>query len=143
MSMPYFHVRFSTKDRKWLLQGDVLDAVRELMSEIANGKGINLVEHEAIVDHVHLLLDLPDKAALPQAMMFLKGVSARKLFWLFPEIRHDAHTLNFWQAGYGSKIVPECALPSTRSYIRTQWERLDSYDRWVMPRGSARGKGDS
>jgi len=135
----FFHVWFGTKRRKWLLQGDVLDATRELMSTIAREKDIKLVECEAVVDHVHLLLDLPDKSELPRTMMLLKGVSARRLFERFPEIKIDAKTESFWQAGYGSKVVAPGAIPATANYIRTQWDRLDSYDHASMPRGSARG----
>ncbi len=134
----YFHVWFATKRRKWLLQGDVLDAVRVLIPEIALDKGIKLLEFEAIVDHVHLLLDLEDKGALPNAIMNLKGVSAWRIFQRFPELKLDADTSSFWQAGYGSKLVTPGTEEQTRHYIRTQWERLEKYERGV-PRGSARG----
>jgi putative transposase len=93
--MVYFHVWFATKRRKWLLQGDVLDSTRELIGQIAAEKRITLLGFEAIVDHVHSLLDLPDKAELPRVMMNLKGVSARRLFERFPELKLDAHTNNF------------------------------------------------
>ena len=115
--MPYFHVWFATKYRKWLLQGDVLDEARRLLREIASAKGIELLECEAIVDHVHLLLDLSDKAQLPNAMMNLKGVSARRLFERFPELKLDVQTNNFWQIGYGSKIVAPNAVSTTKRYI--------------------------
>jgi putative transposase len=136
--MPYFHVWFATRRRKWLLQGDILDAVRELLPQIAGEKGITMVECEAVVDHVHLLLELPDMKALPNAMMNLKGVSARRIFERFPELKLDAGVQSFWQAGYGSKVVPSAAIDTTRRYIQTQWDRLEKYDQ-SMPRGSARG----
>lgn len=137
--MPYFHVWFATKRRKWLLQGDVLDAAKELLQQIAAEKEIKLAELEAIVDHVHLLLNLPSKSDLPNAMMNLKGVSARRLFERFPELKLDAGTQSFWQSGYGSKLVPAGRVSSTRRYIRTQWDRLEAYERDSLPRGSARG----
>ncbi|MPZ50087.1 MAG: IS200/IS605 family transposase [Dehalococcoidia bacterium] len=138
--MPYVHVWFGTKGRKWLLQGDVLTSTREVLRDVAVEKGIHVLELEAIVDHVHLLLELPDKSELPRAMMILKGVSTHHLLQLYPELKLDAHTNSFWQTGYGSKLVPPGAIDSTRSYIRTQWDRLEKYDRGdLMPRGSARG----
>ena len=66
--MPLHHVWFSTKRRKWLLQGEVLDAAREQFKEIADREGIKLIEYVAIVDHVHMLLDVDDKAELSRAM---------------------------------------------------------------------------
>ena len=127
--MPFFQVWFATKGRKWLLQGEILDATREILRQIAVEKRLKLIELEAIVDHVHLLLDLTDKADLPNAMMLLKGVPALRLLERFPSIRLDAHTESFWQAGYGSKLVPPRALSATQKYIRTQWDRLEGYDR--------------
>ena len=136
--MPYFHIWFATKRRKWLLQGDVLDAARELLPQIAMEKGLRMIECEAIVDHMHLLLDLPDKSDLPKAMMNLKGVSARRIFERFPELKLDSGSSSFWQAGYGSRLVSPAALNVTQRYIQTQWDRLEKYDH-AMPRGSARG----
>jgi REP element-mobilizing transposase RayT len=62
-------------------------------------------------------------------MNLLKGTSARRLFQRFPELKLDAHTLSFWQRGYGSKSVPLTAAVVTATYIRTQWERLEGYER--------------
>jgi putative transposase len=100
-----------------------------MIFDIASDKGIKLLEAEAIVDHVHLLLDCEDKAALSSAMMFLKGVSSRRLGQQFPSVFIDAGTTHIWQEGFGSKIVLPSALAAARRYIRTQWDRLESYDR--------------
>jgi len=138
--VPYYHVWFGTKRRKWLLKGDILAAAKEIVGQIADEKGIRLIESEAIVDHMHLLLVLSAKAELPTTTMLLKGISARRLFEHFPELKLDAHTNSFWQTGYGSKLVPGSALSITRDYIRTQWDRLEDYDRGdSIPRPSARG----
>jgi putative transposase len=129
MSTPMvFHVWFSTKQRKWLLQGDILDAAREEIASAASHHAITLLEFEAIVDHVHILLE-STPAGLTKAMNYLKGASARRLFQLFPEIRQDAHTRSFWQTGYGYKVVVPEAMETTRTYIKTQWDRLEDYER--------------
>ncbi len=127
--MPYFHVWFATTRRLWLLQGDIAVVAKKLMVEIAEEKGIRLIEAEAVVHHVHLLLDCEDKAAMSTAMMLLKGVSSRRIGHQFPSIFRDAGTTHIWQAGYGSKIVAPADLATTKRYIQTQWQRLESYDR--------------
>ncbi len=93
--MPLYHVWFATKRRKWLLQGEVMDAACKLMSEVARDKSINLLERQAIADHMHLLLEVENKEALSKAMNLLKGVSARRLFQQFPELKFDAGVSNF------------------------------------------------
>src|SRR5688572_25327143 len=112
-----------------MLQDDIATTIRTLLSEIAADKKIDLIEHEAVVDHVHLLLRVADRRSLSRAMNNLKGVSARRVFQRFPDLKMDAHTNSFWQARYGAKEFPETAAENISSYIRTQWERLEDYQR--------------
>jgi putative transposase len=127
--MGLYHVWFATKRRKGLLQGDVSEAARELMMTVAKEKDINLLECETMVDHVHLLLAVDDRAHLSEAMNLLKGTTSRRLFQRFPELKLDAGINSFWQHRYAAKIVPEPAAASVGQYIRTQWDRLDKYER--------------
>jgi putative transposase len=112
-----------------LLQGDIAITAKELFQSIAAEKGIVLHECEAVIDHAHLLLDSADRPQLARTMHLLKGVSAKRLFEVYPDLKLDASTLHFWQKGYGAKVVPESRMPMTRKYIQTQWERLESFDK--------------
>ena len=123
--MPLYHVWFATKQRKWLLQGEIQDAARAEFDAIAQRRGIDLLEREAIVDHVHMLLRVADRPELSTAMNYLKGASSRALFLKYPTIKLDSHTNSFWQAKFGSKIIPPEREQQLRRYIRTHWDRLD------------------
>jgi putative transposase len=127
--MPLYHVWFATKRRKWLLQGDVSEAVKGLMWTVAKEKNISLLECEMIVDHVHLLISTEDRARLSMAMNLLKGVTSRRIFQRFPELKLDAKVGAFWQHRYAAKLVPEAAAATVGRYIRTQCDRLDRYER--------------
>lgn len=127
--MPLYHVWFGTKRRKWLLQGDVAEATKELMRAIASEKGIKLLECEAVVDHIHLLIGADDEKRLSQAMNALKGASARRLFQRFPDLKMNEGVNKFWQHRYGFKVIDEAAADSVANYIRTQWARLEKYER--------------
>ena len=127
--MPLYHVWFATKRRKWLLQGDVGEAVKELMRTVAEEKRIRLLECEMIVDHVHLLISTEDRARLSMAMNLLKGATSRRIFQRFPELKLDAKVGAFWQHRYAAKLVPEAAAATVGRYIRTQCDRLDRYER--------------
>ena len=125
----YYHVWFATKKRKWLLQGDVENYVRQVLKDISVERGISLLEHETVVDHVHLLLDVGPKENLSKVMNQLKGASARKVFLRFPELKLDAGTQHLWQKRYGARVVEPEELTQVSSYIRTQKERLEGFDR--------------
>jgi len=127
--MALYHVWFSTKGRKWLLEGDVGEASKELMVTVAKEKNIDLVECEMMVDHAHLLLAVDDREHLSKAMNLLKGTTSRRLFQRYPDLRLDAGLNSFWQHRYAAKAVLEPAAASVGNYIRTQWDRLDKYAR--------------
>jgi putative transposase len=127
--MPLYHVWFATKRRKWLLQGDVAEAAKELMRAVAEEKRITLLECETVVDHVHLPIGAEDGTRLSTAMNLLKGVTSRRIFQRFPELKLDAGIGASWQHRYGAKLVSEAAAVSVGDYIRTQWDRLEKYER--------------
>ncbi|HEU4759069.1 MAG TPA: IS200/IS605 family transposase [Dehalococcoidia bacterium] len=125
----YYHVWFKTKERKWLLQGEVDGAVKRALHDVADRHSIRLLECETMVDHVHLLVEAPGRTELSKAVHLLKGASARRVLQSIPDIRMDAGISHFWQKRYGAKPVERAALAATRSYIRTQKERPEKYAR--------------
>jgi putative transposase len=127
--MAFFHVWFSTKYRKWLLQGDVADKVKETMASVAAERGIKLVECETMVDHAHLLLETDSDSRLSWQLKLLKGRSAYEVFHAYPELKLDAGVNSLWQDGFESRIVPSDQLSTVRRYIQTQDERLTKYER--------------
>lgn len=127
--MARYHVWFSTKRRKWLLQGDVCELAERAIRDVAQKDGIHLLECTAVVDHVHLLLELDGQELLPSTMKALKGKSAHRVFKQFPELKLDAKTDHLWQRGYGWKAVEPAAEATLRRYIRTQMDRLEKFAR--------------
>ncbi|MEX0785725.1 MAG: IS200/IS605 family transposase [Dehalococcoidia bacterium] len=120
---------FATKHRKWLLEGDVEETVKALIGEVAIEKGIDVIEYETCIDHMHILLRATDRPGLSRAMNHLKGLSAKRLFEQMPDLRSAIGTDHFWQRRYGWKAVPEAAAAIIVEYIRTQDERLEKYER--------------
>ena len=126
--MPFVHVWFATKGRRRILEGDLLESARRELAQAADRHGIRLLECEGVLDHFHILVELGELSELSRAMNLLKGASARAIFLEMPDLKHDIHSTSFWQAGYGSTLVPEAAVPTVRRYIRTQWDRLEKYE---------------
>lgn len=124
-----YHVWFATKRRKWLLQAEVDTATKAFIREAAREHEIDLLECETAVDHMHLLLRLPEDQSIPKALNLLKGISSRKLHLAFPDLKLDSGSDHFWQRGYAYKIVEPGSLESRLQYVRTQKERLEKFDR--------------
>jgi putative transposase len=111
------------------MQGDVQEVSKAIFWSIAEERGIRLKECEAVVDHVHMLIEAGSRQELSRAMNYLKGTSARRVFQRFPELKLDASTRSLWQHRYGFKEVPAAARAQVVAYIRTQWDRLDNFER--------------
>lgn len=133
MASTLYHVWFATKKRKPVLAGDVAEVAIDSIRKAAQEHDIDLLECETMVDHVHLLLRTSE-ISLAWAMKLLKGRSAYEVFRHFPELKLDAKTDALWQRGYGAKPLPEGALATVRRYIRTQDERLATYEQSPFPR---------
>ena len=118
-----YHVWFSTKGRKPTLEGDIGDDAKRLLVETARRTGINLLEIEAAIDHVHLLVRTSGSQTLPSVMHQLKGATARLIFSEYPELKLDLGQSSFWQKGYGWRRLTEAEAPAVRNYVRTQRER--------------------
>ena len=123
-----YHVWFATKGRKKLLQGEIDEKIKQLFRQVAEEQEIELLACETMFDHVHLLLR-SNPEELPRVVFLLKGISARRTFQSFPELKLDAKTQNFWQVRYGAKRITEEALPSLKNYIATQKNRPEKYER--------------
>jgi putative transposase len=129
-----YHVWFSPKRRKPLLEGDIASAAVAQLRISAVNWGIDLLECETFHDHVHLLVALPADLTLPDAMRYMKGASARRLFQRFPELKLDTGLERFWQRGYGARQLAPSEIRAVRSHVRSH--RADR-----EPRSSLRGVG--
>ena len=123
----FFHVWFSTKRRRWLLESSFEDAVKDAIADVATRHSIRVLECETMIDHVHILLELDHPRELSRAMNLIKGGSSYTIGKKLPEWKMDSGLAHLWQKRYGSKIVPEGAILAVRQYIRTQKDRPEKY----------------
>ena len=111
------------EEAKVALEGEIDGMVKELIHNVAAEQGIDLMECETMIDHVHVLVRAQDRAALSRAMNFIKGTSSRRLLQRVPDLKLDTGMNHFWQQRYGFKVIPEGAKASVARYIQTQKER--------------------
>ena len=118
-----YHVWFSTKGRKYALEGDLGDYAKQALIETAQRTGIGLLEVEVMLDHAHLLLEVAESQTLPAVMHQLKGASARFMFLKYPDLKIDLASNSFWQKGYGWRRLTPSEVPAVRAYIQPQRDR--------------------
>ena len=116
-----YHVWFSTKERRPILDGEIGNDVRISFAEIAKRASIGLLKLGLAMDHVHMLLEISSDTSLSSVMHQLKGASAHTIFLKYPDMRLDTRAL--WQKGYGFRSIAPSEVTGLRYYIRTQSKR--------------------
>ena len=65
-----------------------------------NGRGVNIIEAEVCVDHVHMLVEIPPKMSVSVFMGYLKGKSSQMIYEKFSNARYKYRSREFWCRGY-------------------------------------------
>jgi len=82
-----------------------------------------IIEGNAGIDHVHLVISIPPKFSIANTMGFLKGKSAILIHnRLSKNKKNPVWQKNFWSRGYFVRTVGIDA-EVVKQYVREQWER--------------------
>ena len=71
-------------------------------------------------DHVHCFVSAPPKLSITAIVKYLKGISGRKLFERFPEIRNQLWKGELWNHSYYVETVGSVSEENIRRYIEHQ-----------------------
>ena len=64
-------------------------------------KGVDIVEMNVQIDHIHLVCSIPPKVSVSVLMGTLKGKLAIKLFKSYPKLKEKPYWgKRFWSRGY-------------------------------------------
>ena len=116
-----FHVVFIPKYRQKVFFGKMRRKIGQILRQLCQQRGVELLEGHAMSDHIHLCLSVPPKYSIANTIGFLKGKSAIKIH---RDLLHQKRMtgLHFWARGYCVSTVgyDEAAV---RQYIREQEQR--------------------
>ena len=121
-----YHLVWAPKYRKWVLQGEVRDAVKQLFGEIARHHGFAIEEMEVDRDHVHIFLSFPPRYSISRVVQVLKAVSAKEVRAKFPSVKRHLWGGEFWEDGYFARTVGDKVTADViRRYIRYHEEKKE------------------
>jgi len=115
-----YHIVWCVKYRRKVLVGSVEFDLKLLLFQIAEEHSFTISELETDKDHVHLLIDCKPQHYIPDMLKALKGVSARKLFQLHPELKRKLWGGHLWNPNYFVATVSENTEEQIRKYIQNQ-----------------------
>jgi putative transposase len=122
-----YHLVWSPKYRKAILQGTVAQRLRELFTETAEAYDITIEEIEVSVDHVHIFCSFPPRLSISQVITRFKSLSARAIFKEHPQVKKQLWGGQFWEDGYFARTVGDKVTAEViKKYIRHHREEKDN-----------------
>ena len=112
-----YHVMWCPKYRRGVLAGRVEVRLKEIIFEVMDGAGGEVIEVEVVPDHVHLLAEVPPAVALSKLVQKLKGRSSRLVRAEFPPLRRLAA---LWSPSWFVSTVGGAPLEVVRRYVENQ-----------------------
>ncbi|HEY8542563.1 MAG TPA: IS200/IS605 family transposase [Pseudothermotoga sp.] len=120
-----YHIVFSTKYRKPVLTKDIEKRLKELVKEIAEEKGFEVSQIEiGEQDHVHIFVSAHPKLSPSLIVKYIKGITARKLFMEFSELKAKLAKGHLWNPSYYIETVGSISEDIIRKYIENQMKGL-------------------
>jgi putative transposase len=118
-----YHIVFCPKYRYRIMKDEVGETVRQqIYSLCRNKEGVEVLELNIQVDHVHLVVSIPPKYAVSSFMGYLKGKLAIRLFQQYEHLGKRYWGQHLWSRGY---CVSTIGLDEERirKYVKWQEER--------------------
>ena len=94
-------------------------------------KKVEIIEAEACVDHVHMLVSMPPHLSVSQFMGFLKGKSTLMIFDRHANLKYKYGSRHFWCRGYYVDTVGKNKRV-IEEYIRNQLVEDEMMDQITM-----------
>lgn len=113
-----YHVIFCPKYRRSVLVDPVDTRLKEILQDVADQRGFEILDMEVMPDHVHLIIDCNPRIGIVSCVRWLKGTSSHILREEFPHLKRKLPTL--WTR---SAFISSCgavSLETVLKYIENQ-----------------------
>ena len=116
-----YHVVWCVKYRKPVLAGSISEKLSELIESICDSNGWVVISKEIQPNHIHLFATIPPSISIATAVKKLKGITARKLFVEFPQLKKSLWNGSLWSPSYYVGTAGNVSAQTIQRYI----ERAD------------------
>ncbi len=114
-----YHIVWIPKYRQPVLVGGVATRVRDILHEIADEKGLEIMDLTVQPDHIHLFVSSPPKHAPSLLANWFKGISSRK--YNHRHADHDGEKIK-WARGYYAVTAGHVSSKTVEKYIQRHEE---------------------
>lgn len=114
-----YHVVFAPKYRRQVIYGQIRQDIGKILRILCDRKGVEILEAEACVDHIHMLLRIPPKYSVSDIIGYLKGKSSLMIFERHANLKYRYGSRHFWCRGFYVDTVGKNEK-KIQEYIRNQ-----------------------
>ena len=126
-----YHVVFAPKFRRQIIYGKIKAEIGKILRKLCEYKGIEILEAEACLDHIHMLIVIPPKYSVSQILGYLKGKSSLMIFDKFANLKYKYGNRHFWCKGYYVSTVGRNEK-KIKEYIQNQLQEDMALDQINM-----------
>ncbi len=87
-----YHIVFTPKYRRKIIYNQYKESIRDIIKQLCNYKGVEIIEGHFMPDHIHMLVSIPPKMSVSGFMGYLKGKRALMIF-----DKHANLKYKFWK----------------------------------------------
>lgn len=95
-----YHIVFAPKYRRKIFYESHRREIMNIIKDLCQWKGIEIIEGEMAIDHVHLLLSIPPKISVSGVMGYIKGKSSLIIYQKYGTAKYQYRCREFWCRGY-------------------------------------------
>lgn len=119
----HYHLVWVTKYRKKVLTSNMQHDVKQWILKISNKYGFTVEAMEVLENHVHLLVTIPPKYSVANAIRWYKGITGKWLFLKYPELKQQLWHGHVWSRSYYCGSIGQTTEAVVKNYVETQKER--------------------
>ncbi|TAN35175.1 MAG: IS200/IS605 family transposase [Candidatus Methanoperedens sp.] len=114
-----YHMVWVPKRRRKVIFGQLRREIGTIIRRLCKYKGIELMEGNTGIDHIHILVSIPPKYSVATIAGYLKGKSAMIVFEKYSSLKKNFKGHSFWARGYYVSTVG-LDEAKVRKYIQDQ-----------------------
>lgn len=116
----HYHLVMCIKYRRKVINDSISDRLKDILADIAPNYGVELIEWNHDIDHVHLLFKAKPNTEISKLLNAYKSASSRRIKNEFPDIRKYLWKEYFWSKSYCLVTTGGAPLEVVKRYIENQ-----------------------
>lgn len=116
----HYHLVMCIKYRRKVINDSISDRLKDIFADIAPNYGVELIEWNHDIDHVHLLFKAKPNTEISKLLNAYKSASSRRIKNEFPDIRKYLWKEYFWSKSYCLVTTGGATLEIVKQYIENQ-----------------------